>query len=430
MAATDLEHDAGRRAVEAHFAEAQRKLERLRQVEPLLLDVSLREACSSSPLGHTLQNKLDLLALVDGFGLQQKIIATLNYQFETDPQVEDDFCRHLRDSGYDLAGCFALTSIGTLRDGVFVPDASMRKLVEYGIPHTVHEFSLEGASLPLLLETLSASIAWLRANGAVTGAGDGVDPSRIYINLIDLPDVFFGERELACAVLRRLADENVDAVSFEDGRGTFFPFQIGAIVGALKAMLKPAQKVLLHIHAGNGMENAAVIEALLQGADGYWAGMARGAAMIGHASLGELIASLARAGNPHMAQRYQLPALVPVCHAIHHINTGQGPAPDWPVFGAHAYRQMLSCFDQIEGRFMDLAPAAIGAWRGFRIAPVGSDIAVLQGRVLEALQLALDEAGARRMILLMRDDLRRGLRLEYDAPDQLAELLRRAGIGE
>ena len=99
-------------------------------------------------------------------------------------------------------------------------------------------------------------------------------------------------------MLDLLAELGVDAVSFEDGRGSYFPFQVGAMVKAMKALLKPEQKVLFHAHAGNGMENAAVLEALLEGADGYWAGMEKESSTIGHASLGELVANLVRAGNP------------------------------------------------------------------------------------------------------------------------------------
>lgn len=51
------------------------------------------------------------------------------------------------------------------------------------------------------------------------------------------------------------------------------------------------------MHTGAGYENASVVEALLNGADGAWGGLPKGAAMIGHASIGELIANLVRLGN-------------------------------------------------------------------------------------------------------------------------------------
>ncbi|WVM93995.1 hypothetical protein ULG90_09990 [Halopseudomonas pachastrellae] len=71
-------------------------------------------------------------------------------------------------------------------------------------------------------------------------------------------------------------------------------------------------KLLVHMHAGVGFENASVLEAVLNGADGAWGGLPKRAAIIGHASLGELIANLVRVGNPHMAQTYQLDQLLPL----------------------------------------------------------------------------------------------------------------------
>ncbi|SHH10328.1 hypothetical protein [Massilia sp. CF038] len=413
-----------RATVDQHLALAEKKLARLRALTPILLDVSLREPCFAAPIGHTLQNKLDLLRLVDEFGVQDKIIATLDYQFAQHPQVEDDFCRHLQQHGYDRRRCYAMTAIGTHAAGAFVPGAGMCKLVEYGIPNTILELELlpRHSDPDQMWADLAASAAWLRARLAPV---DG-KPGRILVNIVDLVDTFMQERDLACAALALLATLALDGVSFEDDRGTYFPFQVGAVAAAAKAMLRADQQVLCHVHTGNGMENASVIEALLQGADGYWGGLERTSSTIGHASLGELIANLTRAGNRHMGRQYRMERLAPICAEMHEINTG-APVPDnWPIFGASAYRSVLSDFDQCSERAMDLAPEAIGARYLHRVAPVGSDIPVLQARVWEALQITIDADMARKMILLMRADLRENRRIVYDEVPQLRELHRRA----
>lgn len=72
---------AARAEAAAHLKTAQDKLHILSQIDPLLIDVSLREPCFASVIGHTLQNKLELLPLVEQFGHTDKIIATLDYQF-------------------------------------------------------------------------------------------------------------------------------------------------------------------------------------------------------------------------------------------------------------------------------------------------------------------------------------------------------------
>jgi isopropylmalate/homocitrate/citramalate synthase len=412
-----------RAALEAQFATAAATLAKLQQIDPILLDVSLREPCFSAYLGHTLEQKLQILPLVDQFGFKDRIVATFDYQDPTHPQVEDQFLTYLNAHGYDLTGSFALSAVGTIDDGVFVPDLSMQKVVEHGIPNTLHEiYLLPNEDPTLVLQRITASVSWLRAN--MTGDHGGAP--RIVMNVVDLPDAFFVDRDWAFAVLDLLTELDVTGLSFEDARGTCFPFQIGAIVRAAKAVLGPSQTVLFHCHAGNGMENASAIEALLAGADGYWAGMEKESSTIGHASLGELIANLVRAGNENMAKRFQIDTLLPVVHAMHEINHNRPTPRTWPIAGRDAYKEMYSGFNQVAGRPMDLPPELIGGSYSYRIAPDGSDVAVIQGRVAEVSGTAISEYVANRMILLMREDLMAGIRIAYDQPANLHQLLLRA----
>lgn len=412
-----------RTLLETHFNEAAATLAKLQRIDPILLDVSLREPCFSAYLGHTLEQKLQILPLVERFGLRDKILATFDYQDPTHPQVEDQFLSYLNEHGYDLSGSFALSAVGTIDNEVFKPDLSMEKLVEYGLPNTLHElYLLPAQDTDQVLRRVRASVEWLRQNMR----GDHSGPPRIFMNLVDLADAFFADREWAFTVLDELARLDVTGLSFEDARGTYFPFQIGAVVKAAKAVLLPHQQMVFHCHAGNGMENASAIEALLAGADGYWGGMEKESSTIGHASLAELIANLVRAGNPHMARRFRLDELLPVAHRMHEINHDRPTPRTWPIVGADAYREMLSGFNQIAGRPMDLAPELIGGRYAFRIAPDGSDIPVIQGRVREVFGVAIDDALANDMILLMREDLCQGIRIAYDEPANLEQLLLRA----
>lgn len=412
-----------RRALfEASYDKAASTLSQLRQVNPILLDVSLREACFSACIGHTLEQKLQILPLLDHFGLHNKILATFDYQDPTCPQVEDQFLSYLNQHGYDLTGSFALSAVGMLGQGRFTPDISMEKLVRYGLGNTLHEIYLLPKSDPGdVLDRIRASVDWLRQHLT----GDHGAPPRIYMNVVDLADAFFADRDWVFNVLDELAQLNVSGVSFEDARGSYFPFQIGAVVRAVRSVLSPGQQILFHCHAGNGMENASAIEALLAGADGYWGGMERESSTIGHASLGELIANLIRAGNEGIALRFRINELLPLTHRLHEINQGCLTPPTWPVAGTHAYRTMLSSFNQVAGRLMDLPPEVIGGQYGFRIAPDGSDISVIQGRVRELFGLDIDRTVADRMIRLMREELCHGIRTRYDEPQHLQGLLAR-----
>ncbi|MDP1923282.1 MAG: homocitrate synthase, partial [Thiobacillus sp.] len=154
------------------------------------------------------------------------------------------------------------------------------------------------------------------------------------------------------------------------------------------------------------------------------------AAIIGHASLGELIANLVRVGNPHM-QDYQLDQLLPLASGLQVLDENERVPDDLPILGRNAYRLPLSFFRQQAGRFMDLAPEAIGGEYRYRICPVVSDPAVIAGRLSEVTGRPVksfpDEV-LQQMVRLMRRDLRAGRRIVYDDPESLMELFARASL--
>ncbi len=171
---------------------------------------------------------------------------------------------------------------------------------------------------------------------------------------------------------------------------------------------------------------------------GAFAGLRRGSdrcaalpksgAVIGHASLGELIANLARVGNPHM-QDYQLDQLLPLTARLQ-AQAEAAPVPDnLPVLGNNAYRLPLGAFRQQPGRQMDLPPAVIGGSYHYRICPVGSDAEVIAGRLAEVTgrpAASFSDEVLKQMIRLMRRDVRAGRQIVYDDPEPLPELLSRA----
>jgi hypothetical protein len=418
-------------AARQRMQDVEARLDQLKNARPSLLDVSLRENAVGARIGQTLQDKLELFPRLRAFGFRHIILGTLNYALPDEPQVDDDFMRHLRDQGAGLHGCYALVDAGTLdAHGCFLPSPSMLKLQAYRVPNAVLEICLgdEGMAgrhdAASLLPSLEHSIAWLRAH--VAGEDGGLP--HIILNIVDGCDAFAGALERVVTVLDAIGALALDGVSIEDGRGTFLPFQLGAYVAIARAILPAATRVLVHVHAGAGVENASVIEALLNGADGMWAGLPKRTAVNGHASLGELIANLARVGNPAMHD-YRLDQLLPLASSIQHRLDGADLTQDIPILGTNASRLPLSAFRQVAGRPMDLPPEAIGGSYRYRICPVVSDPAVIAGRLAEI--TGQDAAGfappvLETMVRLMRRDLRAGLRIPYDEPEHLLALHRRA----
>ncbi len=416
----------------AILAGAQEKIDRLRNIQPYLIDLSLRENPVGARIGQTLADKLAILPRLREFGFRNILLGTLDYAMPDELEVDDDFMMYLRDHQADMNGCFAFTDIGiATADGTFTPSPSQRKLQAYGVPNTLHEIYLSKAGMAgqydveTLRRSLPASIAWLNAN--IRG-DDGGKP-RILINIVDGCDAFAEDPDTACSILSLLAEQAIEGISIEDDRGTYLPFQVGAFVAVARSFLPPPLKLLVHMHAGGGFENASVIEALLSGADGAWGGLPKRAAIIGHASLGELIANLVRVGNPHMQASYRVDQLLQLATRLQVLDEEEPVPDDLPILGNNAYRLPLSFFRQQAGRFMDLPPEAIGGAYRYRICPVVSDAAVIAGRLAEVTGQAAEsfpEDVLDRMIRLMRRDLRAGKRIAYDEPEQLLQLFARA----
>jgi len=407
--------------------QADRKVARLRQLEPLLLDISLREASVGSRAGQTLAEKLEILPRLRAFGFTNIILGTLNYPGPDELEVDDDFMMYLRDQQADLTGCFALTSVGTLNaSGEFSPDPSLLKLKAYGVPNTILEIHLSQAGMAPLydLEALSrslpASIRWLHDNLR------GGRP-RIIVNIVDGCDAFADHLEVVCSMLDLLANQPIEGVSFQDERGTFLPLQVGSYTAIARSMLPPPLKLLVHVHGGAGFENASVMEALLNGADGAWGALARCGPVIGHACLGELIANLVRVGNPHM-QHYQLQQLLPLVAELWGSKELHA-ATRLSMLGDEAHRLPLEVFRQEPGRFMDLPPESLGGTYRYRVTPVATDRPALGNRLAEVTGRPIADFPGRvldEMMRLMRRDQREGKRLIYDDAENLLALYARA----
>lgn len=413
------------------LAGAEEKLECLRNTNPFLIDLSLRENPVGARVGQTLEDKLSILPRVREFGFKRVLLGTLDYSMPDELEVDDDFMMYLRDNGIDMTGCYAFTDIGTLsNEGTFTPSPSQLKLKSYGVPNTLHEIYLSPQGmhglydLATLKRSLPATIDWLMKNIR----GDKGGEPGIFINIVDGCDAFALNPDATFEVLELLAQQPIEGISMEDDRGTYLPFQVGAFVAAARAILPQPLKLLVHMHSGGGFENASVLEALVNGADGVWGGLPKRAAVIGHASLGELIANLVRIGNRHM-QEYRLDQLLPLASSLQTMDDEESVPDDLPILGHNAYRLPLSFFRQIPERPMDLVPEKIGGEYRFRVCPVVSDPTVIAGRLAEVSghpATSFSKAVLEQMVRLMRRDLRAGKRIVYDDPAELQALYTRA----
>ena len=351
----------------------------------------------------------------------------------------------------DNVNHFGFSAISTdVENGQWIPNSSMKKLVAYKLPNAIVDMDVANENLyvndrDLFVTYLHKSIDWMYENmKQATGA-----VPKIYINFQDFFDCYIQDLTWTLRLVEELNKTPIAAVTFEDGRGTFLPFQVGAMTKTIKTVLADDKLLLLHLHTGNGTEDAGLIEAVLNGADGIWAGFTKEAATIGHASTAEFLMNLMRVGNTAIQKKYQLKSLLPTAYQITNINTGINPPKDLPEIGSNAYRMMLSFFEQ-KGNFtqttlkllngktapsfpversMDITSQQIGGTTGARIAPVASNEAIIFQRMQE-LQVG-NVSDAKDQILsymriVMRRDLVAGLKYDYDVASVLDDCYRRA----
>lgn len=419
-------HQSGREK----YAESQKKFEKLRTLNPRLIDISLRESCVGSSLGQTLAEKLEFFGMLRGIGFRDIILGSLNYGNPQHLQVDDDFMMALRDSNADLSGCFALIDPGCVDpSGAFLSSRSMLHWDEYQVPHAIVEVSLADRrhdgpfGLIKLKQAIAQSTLWLQEHGQ--NRSDGV---RVVLNLVDGFDAFHGDMDRTCDFLEHLSSLPLAAISFEDGRGTYFHFHVGAFVELARSIIPQPIEIWVHVHSAFGLENASVIDALLAGADGVWAALPKRAGLNGHASLTELIANLLRTDNKQL-DHLNLSQVIPVAQKIAQSVENSRPLEITALTGADAFRLPLEFFRQDAVRPFDLLPDALGGAYSYRICPVVSDQPVLAHRLAEITGLpaqAYDAAVLDEMVRLMRESLRSGIKNHYDDPVELLKLLEKA----
>src|SRR3569623_3107745 len=93
----------------AILAGAQEKIDRLRTLQPYLIDLSLRENPVGARIGQPLAATLAILPRLREFGFRNILLGTLDYAMPDELEVDDEFMMYLRDHQADMDGCFAFT---------------------------------------------------------------------------------------------------------------------------------------------------------------------------------------------------------------------------------------------------------------------------------------------------------------------------------
>ena len=404
------------------------KMSRLRELEPCILDMSFREATLSSRYGHTLADKIALWELAREFGFTDFGLSNF-YDF---PSVTDQFLEHLLENEVPLDQF--LVSIGVEpADGsnAVARSPAVVRTEEAGIPNVIlvveirpHTVELSGRDRDEMLRDIDRYIRHYRAHLPPETERVG----RIWIRMADIFDAFDDDPHYVVQVLKLLGASPITGILYEDVRGSRFVFESNALVRLMRRYVPPPRKILAHPHSGNGMEDAATIEAVLEGADGVWAGFTPQAAQGGHGSALMFLTNLVRAGNPHVKRLYQLEKLVEVARRMWQIHDRHDVEPNQPVVGERAYRYVDQYFEQSDLP-CDLAPELIGAKAGYEIMPAWAPTYVI-GKRLEELgygpEVCRNRTLLHRVRALINQAQMDGRHVRFDDPDQLAPVVEQA----
>ena len=404
------------------------RMSRLREVEPCILDMSFREATLSSRYGHTLADKIELYELAREFGFTDFGLSNF-YDF---PSVTDQFLDYLLENDVPLEQ-FLVTIAVEPGDGsnALARSPAVVRTEEVGIPNVILlvevrpcTVELSGRDRDEMLRDIDRYIRHYRAQLPPETERQG----RIWIRMADIFDAFDDDPHYVVQVLKLLGASPITGILYEDVRGSRFTFESNALVRLMRRYLPRPRKILAHPHSGNGMEDAATIEAVVAGADGVWSGFTPQAAQGGHGSALMFLTNLVRAGNPHVRRLYQLEKLVEVARRMWQIHDRHDVEPNQPVVGERAYRYVDQYFEQSDLP-CDLDPALIGAKTGYEIMPAWAPTYVI-GKRLEELgyepEVCRNRALLHRVRALINQAQMDGRHVRFDDPDELAPVVEQA----
>lgn len=338
----------------------QEKLERLQNVKLFVLDNSVRETTVAQMRGHTVADKYQILDLVcEAGGIQHVLLGV----FGTRPKVDDYFCQNLRDKRAAEYRHMNLYGFCELRDQVVdgIPDhgtpIGMERCEAYKIANMVVELDLLCPLTNWKVFTMDRYCALVqhRINYCRQHCHNPAAKNQrhhIFLNIRDFIPAWQREPERVRRLLTYLARmrEPVMGVCFEDPTGAVPPCVMGDYCRITRNLMDEhgwsTGHLLAHVHQAYGLAEASVLEALMNGATGVWAGIPREGAACGHANSLTTIANLHRLGNPYVRRTYNLGRLRRAAIDMTKIITGEMPHPMTELYGARAFD---ICFDPSTG---------------------------------------------------------------------------------
>ena len=139
----------------------------------------------------------------------------------------------------------------------------------------------------------------------------------------------------------------------EEGRGRAIYQDYGVMAKWLRTHFPEEEKyrVLIHAHSGdNNTQDAASVEATLNGANGVWSAIIPQAAQGGHNSSIVFLDNMLQLGNRHVLRDYWLYQAAQCARYAYYLNFNTYQIPDdCPIWGGRVNRLTHTAFRTVEG---------------------------------------------------------------------------------
>ena len=408
------------------------KRERLKNLDFYLLDNSIRESTVGQLRSHTLQNKIDIFNEVQKVQVKDMIVASFAHM----TRVDDDFVKWLKERGKDFSRFFSFSEVSEgIKDGVYDMETvpfPLQKNKLYGIPNPFFEVDLANDDVAWGTKFTAEDMAQLIYKW-IKWTYENIDKNaRVAINFRDIPSVMHEDPKRLLYIVKFLANLPVEhrpwSLAFEDPMGESLPEELEAWTASIRRTMTANGwidgKILVHIHQKWDLQTASQLDCLSAGADGIWASMCEEGASVGHACASVTMMNLVRLGNTKILQKFNCIKLRSVARAVTKITTGKDPHPKQVLYGERATDLVFGGFGV--GDF-DMAEF-FGIETPNRITTLASP-EMIRDRLEHffGIDPQFNVDIGLKMKEKMLEDLRSGLKEEYNSVVGIAILFDRAG---
>lgn len=333
--------------VNGNIAQEKKKRARLKDLDLIVLDNSLRESTVGQLRGHTLENKRKIYDEVRKCGFQYKIVAAYSQMTRVDDAWVKQIVRDCEEGKEDLSNLFAFSEF-IVPGSQGVPDTKtipvgLRKMQEQGLINPIIEIDLATESIDWekfttedVCQLLTERFKWSRTY---------LSPdAKILVNLRDFPDAMVYEMERLFTVVDYLASrpaaERPFGIMFEEPTGKFLPEEVGAWTAGVRKIMDSHEwtsgHLLAHVHKKWALGEMVQLECLVNGANGIWASLCEEGAALGHACSTVTLMNLVRMGNEKVLKQYNCNKLRDAASNVTKITTGLPPHPKQVIYGDRA----------------------------------------------------------------------------------------------